>query len=150
VLCGHLPKPANTLRKHPLFLPSFPASSQDFFSPPKNCTLTVYGGVLTLASKIIALHLKTKNHPIEGGACFSYSDGLILSGVNNTQTSALKDSLNASLRRIETLALLLSGLSDHLPREPLDAQLVGNTAVMIENEVTYLKNLLGLELPKEK
>ena len=60
------------------------------------------------------------------------------------------DALAVSLRRIETLAALLCALSDHVPCEPVDGVLVGETAGMISDEAIRLRAVLRPHLKAGK
>ena len=59
---------------------------------------------------------------------------------------AQRDALAVSLRRIETLAALLCALSDHVPCEPLDGEVVGEAAGMIADEATRMRAALDPHL----
>jgi len=57
-----------------------------------------------------------------------------------------RDALTNSLRRIETLAALLCALSDRVPCEPLDGEVVGEAAGMITEEATKIRATLDPHL----
>ena len=61
---------------------------------------------------------------------------------SNLLPLAQRDALAASLRRIETLAALLCALADHVPCEPLEGEVVGETAGMIADEATRMRAAL--------
>lgn len=57
-----------------------------------------------------------------------------------------RDTLAASLRRIEALAGLLGALTDRGPCAALDGEMVGEAAGMIADETSRLRAALGLVL----
>jgi hypothetical protein len=57
-----------------------------------------------------------------------------------------RDALASSLRRIETLAALLCALSDRVPCEPLDGEVVGEAAGMITEETAKIRATLDPHL----
>lgn len=65
---------------------------------------------------------------------------------STTLPVAAHDALGVSLRRIETLAALLCALSDRVPCEPLDGEVVGEAAGMIAEETTRLRATLNSNL----
>ena len=66
----------------------------------------------------------------------------------NTLPLVTRDSLTASLRRIETLAALLCALSDRVPCEPLDGEVVGEAAGMITEEAAKIRATLDPHLSR--
>ena len=59
---------------------------------------------------------------------------------------ATRDALSASLRRIDTLAALLCAVSDRVPCEPLDSEVVGDAAGMIAEETAKIRATLDPHL----
>ena len=57
-------------------------------------------------------------------------------------TTANRDALSASLRRIDAIAGLLGALADRMPSEPLDADLVGEATEIITEETAHIRTTL--------
>lgn len=58
-------------------------------------------------------------------------------------TTASRDALSASLRRIDAIAGLLGTLADRMPSEPLDADLVGEATEIITEETAQIRAALA-------
>ena len=67
---------------------------------------------------------------------------MIFGSDSNPLPVSTRDALAVSLRRIETLAVLLEELAARNPREPVEGALVGATAGMIADEATQMRAVL--------